>query len=173
MSGIAENIRKLANANKCIERIQQATVVSVDEGKRICVVKLLVSGAEIPDVRLCAVQDENDDFYVMVPKVKSTVWIGFSDDSYEAVLIAVSVVTKTIFNGGKQKGMLLHDPVKREIEKLNTNLTILKNAITASFSAQDSILTGIGSAANTAFNPVVATMQQQDLSDLENKKILQ
>lgn len=167
MSEFAKHIKKLAKSPYL--HIQQATVVSVDESKRTCVVKLLVSDAEIPDVRLNAVEDEETDFFVMIPKDKSLVWIGFADESNEAVVIAVSVTTKIMFNGGKQKGMLLHDKVKRELNKLEQNTTILKNATNAIAMALDALVPGTSG----IFATSVAAMQAQLDSDLENKKILQ
>jgi hypothetical protein len=167
MSELAKHIKRLAKSP--YSHIQQATVVSVDEGKRTCVVNLLVGDVEIPDVRLTAVEDEAEDFFVMLPKVDSLVWIAFADESHEAVVIAVSVVTKTVFNGGKQKGMPLLTPLERELNKLHTKIDSLKTAIGTAIAVYSGILDG-GSSANT-FNSV--QLPKADLKDLENKKLIQ
>ncbi|MBX7204143.1 MAG: hypothetical protein K1X81_01850 [Bacteroidia bacterium] len=73
------------------------------------------------------------------------------------------------FNDGNNKGLVKVDPLKTELQKLNTNNTILKNAAAAAITTLSGLLDGGATA--TTFNTAVAGMQTQNLTQLENDKV--
>jgi PHD/YefM family antitoxin component YafN of YafNO toxin-antitoxin module len=156
-------------------------VSDVDESEYTCTLSVDEDTDGLKGIRLKLALDNTDNGIIMIPENNATAAVLILDNSeHDLVLLYASKykemrlnVEKLVFNKGLNKGLVLLEKNNRELKKLNDNINILKNAVTTGFTAQDSILSGIGSAANAAFNSLTATMKPQVLNDLENKKIIQ
>lgn len=73
------------------------------------------------------------------------------------------------WNEGKQGGMVLLNPLITELKKIDTNLTILRQATSAVAQAVNAQAPGTGA----AFELAVSTMQAVNTTQLENQKLKQ
>lgn len=85
----------------------------------------------------------------------------------EAFLIAAEEVEEIWLNGDANNGLVKVDVLKSEMEKLDNNLTILKNATKAFATSMNEIVLGVSS----TFEAAIGLMQEQDLMEIENEKV--
>lgn len=174
MTSIKEAIKKLAKSD--FPCIMQGKVKEVDENKRTCIVTSLVSETDIPEVRLNAVIDDNQNYLVSYPKQNSLVWIAFSDDSLEAFVVAMSEVTKVewrcpkiIFNKGDKKGMVILEKTVDRLNNIEKTLNKLLNDYT--FHVHSDPLSG--TTGTIVVPPTATSIIPTVNSDIENTDILQ
>lgn len=171
-----EEIRKLAESFKSMAKAgvkvstAWVTVKSVDwEGEKTMIATGLMDDLDYNDVLLGL------GGTYLKPKVGKLCLIGLIENQDAATfLIEAEEVeemeinaVKITFNGGLNKGLIKVDPLKAEMQKLNTNITILKNATKAVATAVNGVVPGT----SVPFETAIATMQAQDLSGIENDKI--
>jgi len=124
---LAESMR---NAFKGPLQFEIATVKSVNEIDLTCVVQLW-DDTEITDVRLKAAIDNVTDGLVQIPLVTSTVIVGRigNDDSTRFVAL-FSNVTKVVFYGGENGGLVKWPDLKSELNKTNEVVQAIVDALT-------------------------------------------
>jgi hypothetical protein len=109
--------------------IYTAQVVSVDEQKLTCTVKI-DDALELTDVRLTAVIDSLQSPCYCIPKVGSAVTCAtLEDDESEAVIIKFSEVEKVVMNGGLNGEVINWSVLQTELNKLKARQTTLETAI--------------------------------------------
>jgi len=139
----------------------ECTVISVDKTKDTCNLKPTEEDrAEIKEARLTATVDAKETKMVAYPTVNSTVVvILLNDQKTDCLVVAMSEIDEikvnclnVVYNNGIG-GMIHIDPF---LVRLNAQVTALKAAISAGFSAQASIDTGLGfNAYNALATPIV------------------
>lgn len=144
-------------------------VKSVDDVKMTCVVEP-TDGPELYDVRLKAAIDEVKDGAVEFPKENSTVLVGMiGNDANTCYIVACSEVTKVIYFGGENGGLVNWPEVKEELDKNNEILEAILSVITGAPINQPG---GAPSALQAALNGAVAGMDVGNFDDKEDEKVL-
>jgi hypothetical protein len=173
-----EEIREGLRVLFASQSIMIGKVESIDKEKVLCTVSL-VANPEIvlQEVRLRAVDDEQDKGMVLFPAVGSAVLVGKIDNIsayYIAMFSEVESIEiqceKTIFNKGELGGMVKLKPLTAKIKKLETELNTLKNLLTTWVP----VPSDGGAALKIALAPFTSqpiTVTQE--SELENPKIKQ
>jgi hypothetical protein len=187
MSEIKDLINQLVKRSIPVT-LNPGIVLSVDKSKNTSDVELLADGSQLFDVKLKPIENANGSKQgiVIYPELKSYVIVGIIDNDpgntiivestlIESVLIHVSKdfkllinnkgellidAKKTIFNGGKNKGLV-------KIEKLVDKINRLENKM-------DSIITNlqkpvaIGVPVDIVTLPIVT---QTEVKELENSTV--
>lgn len=179
---IIESIRQLGNADAF--EIYTGEVESIDENKLTIVVKLN-DDVSIQDVRLKATIDGDKGFYVF-PKKNSLVIIAQLDGGVEYCLLQASKIDKVIFkidnttfeadkngiviNGGHNKGMVILDEIKHNLEELKKYVEQLKAATSAGIKAVNESTSASGTAGQAAFDVAMASASIT-FKNMENDKV--
>lgn len=161
-------------------------VVSLNSDNATCVLKE-EDGAEIENVRLKSVIDDNNVGIVVYPLVGSSVLAGkINNDEnnlyvtkineIDSVLITIKDKFKAelkpsgelIFNDGENKGLVIHDEVKKNLENLKDYCDSIENAAGLIASALDGLVPGTSVAYNGVTEPAKAACI---ISEMENDKI--
>jgi hypothetical protein len=161
-------------------------VVSVDKEKATCVLKEEDSD-QFEDVRLKSVIDDNNLGVVLYPKVGSYVLVGkiandennltiIKINELESALISISDAFKCdlkpngdlILNNGNNKGLVILDKAKSNLEKLKDYLDAVENGAGAIATALDSLVPGTSLTYNAITEPAKAACV---FVDMENTKI--
>jgi hypothetical protein len=155
---IQDSIRKLANISNVSALV--CTVESVDINEKTCYCIPINEDADIPNVRIMA---QNENGFLLVPKVGSVVIISFLTDS-DAYVSMVSEVSEIQLNGDNYDGLVkINDLVDKlnDIENtLNTHITLYNAHVHSGGTIMGS--TGIPAAIDT--NTLIPTIK----ADLEN-----
>lgn len=137
MKGVRDAIRELAKSGQM--QVEIAKVISVHESERTIVAEI-EEGLEVDNVRLTAIIDESDSFFVNYPKVDSDVLMAEFDEGNWVVLV-ISEIQKTHFkgedfelviengnvkmsaaeitiNGGENKGMVKVEPLTKVLTEM-------------------------------------------------------
>lgn len=139
--------------------------------------------ADILDVKIRVVEDDNEAGVMIYPVIDSVVLVGLIDDT-DAYLLQCSeverMVIKTenfrlevdaqgnvVFNNGTNSGLVILPKLAIEIEKLNSYL----NAIKQTFNSFVPVPGDGGAALKTAMSAALATLPFADLSEVGNDKI--
>jgi hypothetical protein len=139
---------------------------------------------DLTGVRLNAIDDELSSFFTVYPQEGSTVLVGILEGlSTEAVVLRCSEVEKVdikigehsllmnsdgfTFNGGNNKGLIVIDKLKIEIDKLNAAINALKIGTSASLTLVNAVVPG----ASAPFESATASIQAANLSGVTNEKI--
>ena len=168
-----------------------AKIISVDEQKATCSASL-VSNEEmvLEDVRLQAIDDENDNGFILIPTISSIVMLVCAEkigENAEYIVVMPSKIDKINlkidnvqklkitkglieFNGGGLGGMV-------EIAKLQTQLNKAEQSITQLKSILSS-WTPVPNDGGAALKAVISSwaaqaLAQTQITDLENPKIKQ
>jgi hypothetical protein len=158
-----EIARKLKQMIGSTIQVEPAVVLSVDETKLTCRVRLL-DDTEIPDVRLKAAIDELTQGMYQVPEVNSSVLVGkIGNNTKTRFVIMFSKVVKVVFYGGDNGG-LLRWPACKTNEVLQAIVDSLKNFLPV---AGDG-----GAALKTFFNTTLGTKTKGNFANLEDTKVL-
>lgn len=150
MNDIKDVIQRLAKTNDEIYSLV-ATIDSVDEVKRTCVVSPINESAQIFDVRLQASLSSTKGI-VTIPKKKSYVIVTFLTPNVAFISLCTEVdkiivdCDNIVYNGGNNDGLVNINDITTSI---NNQFTALINAIKAAYTAQAFIDGGAGS---TSFN---------------------
>lgn len=122
-------VQALRKINSVPMWVVPATVLSVDEENYTIDVEP-TGQADLPDVRLKAAIDGVRDGVVEIPEVRSTVLIGLIGNSEEeAFVIKCSKVSKTIFNGGSNGGLINIKTLVEELDKTKGVVDALKKTL--------------------------------------------
>jgi hypothetical protein len=180
-----EHIQREIKALVFKDTLMIGIVESVDKPKSICSVRLLEDdGLVIPNVRLQAIDSEQDNGWLIFPKVGTTVILGKLDNintffvamfsEVEEIYLKVDGVEKLkitkdeiIFDEGT-KGSLV------EIGKLVSRMNLIENKVNSIISTFNShVHPETGSTTSTTATPVSGTLSTTNASNLENDKIKQ
>ncbi|MFA9212474.1 MAG: hypothetical protein ACEQSR_01320 [Candidatus Methylacidiphilales bacterium] len=109
------------------------------------------------------------------PVINNLCLIGIIENKEtETFLIEATEVDKyylnaveIVFNDGENGGVVKVNPLKTELEKLNSNMEILIEATKAIATVANALTPGT----SVAFETAVGFMESQDLSDLENEEV--
>lgn len=141
-------------------------VVSINNPKRTCTVER----EDLPtlyDVQLQPIVQLNKGFYIC-PKLNSYVLVGIIENKHNhAFILSFSEIEEIHLGDSVNEGIVKIQPLKTELQKLNGNIDILKNATQAIASALDALIPGT----SIAFQTAVSAMSTQNLSNLENTKV--
>lgn len=154
--------------------IAECEVISVDINNRTCTCKAIndTSMATYEGVRL---QSVVDDGFIIVPSIGSIVVVLYSIRILPLIVMnseieqVYMVSPKFQFNDGKLGGLVKVNDLKTQLNTLQTEINTLKTLVGTAISVYSGILDGGASAAT--FN--AAQLPQIDLTNLENKKIIQ
>ena len=165
---IKEAIRALAAPHQMT--VQLATVKSVDKDACTCAVAFVNEDADLDGVRLRAVNDGSNDGLVIYPAVGSFVLIGFIEGKNTAAFVMQTTVIESIVNdGGELGGMVKVQELQKQLQVVQTNFDILKNACDVAFTAVNSVVSGV----SVGYEAAIKAMQAIDTTQLENEKIKQ
>lgn len=166
-----------------------AKIISVDEVKATCSASLVSNEDMILEgVRLQAIDDENDNGFILIPAISSIVMLVCAEkvgENAEYIVVMCSKIdkinlkidnvqklkiTKTLieFNGGAKGSMV-------EIAKLKTQLNTLENAFNALLSNYKAHNHLHPNGPTTAFvvPSIQSNLAQTQITDLENAQIKQ
>lgn len=149
---------KLNDSIYCLE----ATVISVDEGNRVCECDIIAGKAayRLTDVRLMATVD---DGILIIPEIGSNV-IVIKSDYIAPFVVQYSGVDKVILRGGDLGGLV---KVMSNVERLN----LIENKVNVLLAAYNS---HVHAANNTpTVSTVTGTLTPTQKTDLENENIKQ
>lgn len=139
--------------------------------------------ADIFDVKIRVIIDENEAGVMIFPLIESVVLVGLISDT-DAYLLSCSEVERMVINTGKfrfevddegnaifdqgeNEGLVKLPELRTEIDKLNSYL----NTIKQTFSTWVPVPNDGGSALKVAMNSALASQQTADLSGVGNDKI--
>lgn len=159
----------------------RARVIAIDD--QAISVTPLNDDADILDVKIRVVIDENEAGVMIFPPLESVVLVGLISDT-DAYLLACSEVETIVINTGKfrfevdaegnaifdhgeHEGLVKLPALRTEIEKLNNYL----NAIKQAFSSWVPVPNDGGSALKAAMSSALSSQQLADLSEVGNDKI--
>lgn len=168
-----------------------AEVISVNETEAVCDVKLVSNEDMILEkVRLQAIDDESDNGFILVPTVGSIVLVIYAEkigENRDCIVVMSSKldkinlkidneqklqITKDLieFNGGTKGGLVEVAKLKTQINKLESDLTSLKNIFTS--------WSPIPNDGGASLKAIITTWSAQaivqtQINDLENNKIKQ
>lgn len=161
--------------------IEPATVKSVDEAKHTCTVEL--DDIELEDVRLNAVNDDNDKTSFIIPKVNSWVLIAYiQGNEADAFVSAFSEIEKIIIqtsgieitadsiviNNGDNNGLVKVAELTQKLNTLENDLNTIKQV----FSSWVPVANDGGAALKSASASWSGSqLQQTKQADIENDKI--
>ena len=139
------------------------------ENPYTCDVAPLDESPILYNVRLKSIVDDDVNGLIVIPENKSTVLVTLiGNDRNNCFVSNFSKVANVYLRGKDFGGLVKIEILKTEMEKLNANINVLKAACQAAFVPVDSLVSG---ACSSAFSTGTATMQQQDLSQLENENV--
>lgn len=190
---IRESLENILKGLLPIAAALQAVVVSVDQDKAICKVKLVRDELELEGVRLRAVADQSVLGLLPIPKINSKVIVGFINNSLaEAYVISFSeldkfqVITKDIqlnadekilisadeiiLNSGEFGGLIKIEELKTQVDKNSAILDIILEVMRA----MPPILepgNGAASSLQLALKTALTGREVADLTNIENDKI--
>lgn len=174
MSELSDALMRLRKRGKM--SICEASVISVNKNKKLVDVKTLVGKADVPEVRLKAAINENQNYQVLYPKKKSIVWIAFADNTNEAVIIAYSEIDSIEckcddikFNDGLNKGLVNILPLKAELARIEANLNLIKPALAIALGFASATVDSGSSI--SAYSAALPLLPPQNLVQLEDTKI--
>lgn len=170
MEGLEELIWKVISG-KVIYQSIYATVTKINDDQTI-VCEGLDTQTVYTDVQLTAT--ETKDAYILItPKIGSTVILSFLNNNInDAYVSGFSAINKleisaeeTVFNGGKNGGLIIWEKLKSDLDKMNEIL----NAVLVVLSGAPISEPGLGSpsALQVALKTAVAGKTTPTLSDLE------
>ncbi|PHN00635.1 hypothetical protein [Flavilitoribacter nigricans] len=139
--------------------------------------------ADILDVKIRVVIDENEAGVMILPPIGSIVLVGLISDT-DAYLLSCSEVERMVVNTGKfrfevdsegnaifdqgeNEGLVKLPDLRTEIDKLNSFL----NTIKQTFSSWTPVPNDGGSALKAAMSSALSSEQLADLSEVGNDKI--
>lgn len=141
-------------------------VESVDLTARTCTVTR-DSAPTLYDVQLQPIVNQNNGFCV-IPEVGSKIVVGILENlQNNCFVVAVHQIQKIELDGQDNGGIVKVQPLSAELQRLETNMNILKTATLAVATALDAVIPGTSAAFNTATSAMTAT----DVSGLPNAKI--
>lgn len=164
-------------------QILTGEVIKVNWEKRVCDVTVS-NGITMFDCNLRSVIDDNKNGVCFKPKMNSMVTIAIINKlEMNGTVIQFSEIEEieiintkfsfkvaangvAMFNDGTNKGIPKIDQLVREINKIHTNINILK-AATITVALVTEGLTGL----TGVFNTVTGTMQAALTNDIENTKV--
>lgn len=177
MSDIKEAIQKIANTFKEDKMgMFLGSVKSVQESERTCTVTQL-TGANDTDIEGIFLSPENNDGFLQVPSIGSTVLVITSTNSerYVAMFSEIEYVkiytNKEIWlNGDGLGGLAIVEKIQNNLDSIKDYLNTLKSSISSGLTS-----VGVGSAANggTAATAFDTSMVAASISfkDMENKNV--
>lgn len=120
---LGESLRNIGGAGRDVT-IYQGIVNSVDGN--VCEVQ--VGNIAVPDVRLRASESDDDDEFLVTPKVGSAVVIGsLSGDLSQLVVLQVDHIDTIIINGGKLGGLIKIKELTEKLNAIEDDINTLKN----------------------------------------------
>lgn len=141
-------------------------VVSMNSTERTCTVQR----EHLPtlyDVQLQPIIGLNNGFCIF-PKIGSYVLVGIIENQINhAFIISYSEVEEIHLGGFQHHGIVKIQPLKDNLQKLNQNIEILKNATYGIAAALDTLIPGT----SAIFQTAVSGMETLDLSGLENQNV--
>jgi hypothetical protein len=160
--------------NKLSIPVQVAQVKSVDKDKCSCDVQL-IDGAELFNVNLRSVLDDNKKGFVCFPKMDSLVLVGtIGNNENNAFVLIFSELTditidaKIVINDGENKGMVKIEPT---IEKLNAIENKINDLIEV-FTSWTPVAQDGGAALKSALSSwITQQLQTTEIVDLENENV--
>lgn len=156
-------------------------VKAVDKENSICSVELLEDESiVIENVRLQAVDSEQDNGFLLLPKVGSSVIIGKIDNQSTFFVAMVSEVQEVYLKvDGSEKFSITKDEIKFdggtkgsmiEIAKAVSRMNLIENKVNELITAYNAHLSNPD---NTPASVVSGTLATTTISNLENSKIKQ
>lgn len=158
------------------DAIVPANVQSVDESSFTCAC-ITDDETIVPNVQYKTITTGSEDV-VLQPAINSRVMIGriANSDAWVIVMhgrcdkVFITANTQIIFNGGSLHGLVTRDGTKAQLNKIETDITSLKNA----FNAWVPVANDGGAALKTATTAWRgAALAQTENTDIENEKIKQ
>lgn len=181
---IRDLVQKLAGTyNKDIVNLIVCTVNSVNGFTCDCTP---ISGEATTTIEKVKLNAENNDGFLIVPKVDSTVIVANSNRNdyyvwmYSDIDKVVCVIDNNnsfefskdgfVWNGG-QKGGLVN--IEQQTTKINSRFTTIKNALASVFAGIDSSIASLGGTSTASATWTAQTVSDQDLNknDFEDTKI--
>lgn len=163
-----DSIQKLAGTYlKDVVSILVCDVDSVDKDNRTCDCTPVGGDAstKVPSVQLCA---ENDDGFIVFPKVGSTVIVGLSTRN-TAFVIMYSGVDSVQFMDGSLGGLTKTLELQLQLNKLNAQL----QAVVTSLTSWTPVANDGGAALKAYFATQISGKLPGDFSQIENTLIKQ
>lgn len=176
--------------------VKRRIPVTFQEGKvksvsgSTCTVTPSDGGADIPDVRISALESDNNGI-VSIPAKDSFCIIGIiQNDENNAFLFRAETYEKHIFkakdgatweansngeiimNGGNLGGLVKLQQLEQNLNSIKSYLSTLNGAISAAFTAVGAGASANGASGATSFNTAMSSQQLQYTS-MENTKIKQ
>lgn len=152
------------------------TVSEVNENEFTCTLTVDDDEDGLKGVRLKLALDNTQNGIIMIPKDKAIAACLVLDNSENDMMLLYAseikeyrlAADKIIYNKGQKKGLVLFDILVREINKIHTNMNILKAATTTVAGVTEGLtgLTGVFASATGSMQPAVT-------NDMENKNIIQ
>lgn len=143
-------------------------VVSVDEDKRSCTVKDTDTELELYDVKLQGSLGLTEGLLI-TPKVGSKVLVSLiGNEERNLFIVQYSEVEKIELKGSEFGGLIKIEELKKELNKntarIDAIIDILKNTIPSCSLYPNGAWAGI-------IAPLVATLQKESYTDIENKEV--
>lgn len=146
-----------------------AKVKAVNRDTMTCTVNP-PDGVDMLDVRLKAAVEEVNEGVVEIPSIESSVLVVIIGNKEENAFIAkCSRVEEVLFYGGANGGLIKINELVSQLEKVNSYLTTLTNALKPPFVPALTPDGGLGLA--SYISSQLATEQIPDYSNIENPKV--
>jgi hypothetical protein len=158
-------------------------VESVDTAKFTVDVKPADGGPVYYDVRIKSIIDNNETGLIILPKIGAEVLMIRIDDHNAAVLLAsevdriyfkansgrvLEIESEIKLNGDDKGGLLIHNEVKAALDQINQNVSAIKAACIAGFTALSPL---DASASLNSFTASSASVAPANTSNLQNSKV--
>lgn len=141
-----------------------ATVLSVDDGKRTCQVQVISGKAN--NTFTARLMSAVDDGFLIIPTIDSTVGVLMSDFT-KPLIVQYSEVDKIIMRGGDLGGLV---KVISLTDKINTIENKINDLI-LKYNSHTHNVTAVGSPTGPGLQPESGTITPTLRSDIENDKI--
>jgi len=168
MNEIKSYVQKLTNNGNTSVESFLAKVIEVHRENRLCDVQPL-EGAELFDVRICAIQLKQTNGFWIVPKIGSHVVVTMlgANSGFVSMFSEVDEIylqTSETDNGG----LIIRKELKTEIDKINTFL----NTIRTVFNSFVPVPSDGGAALKTAMVSAIQNLQLANIgTNIENEKV--
>jgi len=182
MSGISEDQiraaleRKMQNIARTMSNFA-ATVKSVDEAKKTCVLLPVDGGAEYYKVRLTP-NENSTEGVIAIPKIGSIVIAARLTNKDDVFILKTAEVSKYIIKcsdsgkielNGNSFSMVKAETLKTELDKTNAAVTAILNAITNGVPATGT--PDSGAAYKASMVAIISGKQVGNFSNIKNESI--